>query len=171
MELRPEEMTHEEVMELLRSIPKVKKSHESMQLKLAIAIQKKRLELNMTQEQLVEKIKRSGQSITQATISKIESAEADVKLSTYEKVLEALESTIEIKNVHERAARLKDLMQKRKKIKGPVRAKLSVEGKRTARRSYRSNAYVGIRSYTEKEMPKSYKGNYEKELRELESVK
>lgn len=51
---------------------------------------KRRLELGMTQEKLVEAVKQQGDEITQATISKIESGHRGIKNDTYDKVFRAL---------------------------------------------------------------------------------
>lgn len=82
---------HEDVMAMLEAIPEVKEETTSLRVQLAIAVLNKRLELGLTQEALVKLVSDRGLTITQATISKIEGAESDIKISSYEKVFNALD--------------------------------------------------------------------------------
>lgn len=82
--------TFEDLMAILETVPGNKEERTSLKVVLADQIYKERKALGLTQSQLVEKINQSGEKINQATISKIESAENDIKISTYEKVINAL---------------------------------------------------------------------------------
>lgn len=93
---------HEDVMAMLEAIPEVKEETNSLRVQLAIAVLNKRLELNLTQEALVNLISASGSTITQATISKIESAESDIKISSYEKVFKALDLHADVVSMREK---------------------------------------------------------------------
>lgn len=84
-------VSHKDVMAMLESIPAVKEETNSLRVQFAISILEQRLALNLTQEAVVRLISDGGDVITQATISKMENAEGDIKISSYEKVFKALD--------------------------------------------------------------------------------
>ncbi|HEU4963169.1 MAG TPA: helix-turn-helix transcriptional regulator [Bacilli bacterium] len=81
---------HEELKKLLHSVPGVKEHLESFSVRVGKIILKRRLDLGLTQQQLVDRINSQGEAITQATISKIESGHSGAKSSTYDKIFQAL---------------------------------------------------------------------------------
>jgi len=93
---------HEDVMAILESVPEVREENNSLRVQLAIAILKQRLSLNLTQEAVVRLVLDNGEAITQATISKIEGAESDVKISSYEKVFKVLDLHADVLSMRER---------------------------------------------------------------------
>lgn len=164
-------------MKKIRSVPAVAENRKSMHFKLGIAILKKRLELNLTQEDLVQKIKANGGTITQATISKIESAESDVKISTFEKVLEALEATVEVVDNKTTTTFEVEASSGKSKVVQEIIKNAEANGKKVRPYNLSSevlrNMFEEIQQYSKPEVtsrksPKSYKGNYRKELEELE---
>jgi len=172
-------MSHRDLMKKIRSVPAVAENRKSMHFKLGIAILKKRLELNLTQEELVERVKANGGTITQATISKMESAETDVKLSTFEKVLEALEATVEVVDNTTSATLEVEVTPgngKKESVRSLIKSAINA-GKEVMPYSLSSEVLRHMfeemhQSSTSEKVTsgslKSYKGNYEKELKELE---
>lgn len=84
-------------MELLDQVPGVKEHMNSFEVIMGEKILKRRLELGLTQSDLVELIKISGKKITQATISKVESGDSTIGTDTYNKILDALGGISEVK--------------------------------------------------------------------------
>lgn len=87
--------SHEKLKELLHQVPGVKEHLGSFPVKMGKKIMKRRIELGLTQHDVVrlvsEHARASGQRpISQATISKIESGHSGIKGETYDKVLQAL---------------------------------------------------------------------------------
>jgi len=109
----------------------------------------------------------------------MESAETDVKLSTFEKVLEALEATVEV--VDNTTSATLELEVKpgngkkesvRSLLKSAMNAGKEVMPYRLSSEVLRNMFEEMHQSSTSEKVisgsPKSYKGNYEKELKELE---
>lgn len=171
-----QDMSFEDVMNMIQSVPSVAESNDRPQLELAIAIQKKRLEMNLTQQELVKIIKANGHAITQATISKMESAEGDVKLSTYLKVTNALGIKISIMEEEKRkqAIPVDRIELPRKRAAAIRRAKVarsvSIKSPEIWRKREAKRVGVAAYSYANRGIPKTYKGDYEEEIRELESM-
>lgn len=172
-------MSFEDVMNMIQSVPSVAESNDRPQLELAIAIQKKRLEMNLTQQELVKIIKANGHAITQATISKMESAEGDVKLSTYFKVTNALGIKISIAELEQPKPIMgigsdRIELPRRKRAAAIRQAKVarSIGIKSPHLWEEREPKRVGVAaySYTNRGIRKTYKGDYEEEIRELESM-
>lgn len=170
-------MNHRDLMKKIRSVPAVAENRKSIHFKLGIAILKKRLELNLTQEELVERVKANGGTITQATISKMESAETDVKLSTFVKVLEALDATVEVvDNTTSATLETRPSNGKTESVQTLLKSAMNI-GKEVMpynlssevlRNMFEEMHQSSTNNGVTKKSPKSYKGNYEKELRDLE---
>lgn len=88
---------HDKLMELLDQVPGVKEHMNSFEVLMGEKILKRRLELGLTQSELVELIRINGQKITQSTISKVECGDATIGTNTYNKVLDALGGLSEVK--------------------------------------------------------------------------
>ena len=82
--------THEDVMNLLKSVPGVTEHLNKPSVIMAKKIAKHRIELGLTQTELVEQAKDMGITLTQATISKVESGYEGVTQATINKVVLAL---------------------------------------------------------------------------------
>ncbi|WP_313635713.1 helix-turn-helix transcriptional regulator [Exiguobacterium sp.] len=175
-----QDMSFEDVMNMIQSVPSVAKSNDRPQLELAIAIQKKRLEMNLTQQELVKIIKANGHAITQATISKMESAEGDVKLSTYLKVTDALNIKISIAEKEQtrpiigtdtiELPRKRMAAKKRTKVARSVGQSIAIKSPRIWEKREPKRVALAAYSYANRAIPKTYKGDYEEEIRELESM-
>lgn len=81
---------HEDLMKLLDEVPGVTAHMKSFEVQMAEKILERRLQIGLTQTQVVEIVRQQGESITQATISKVECGDATVGSDTYNKVLKAL---------------------------------------------------------------------------------
>lgn len=81
---------HEDLMKLLDEVPDVRDHMESFEVQMAEEILERRLQIGLTQIQVVEIVRQQGERITQATISKIECGDTTVGSDTYNKVLRAL---------------------------------------------------------------------------------
>lgn len=77
-------------MDLLDQVPGIKEHMESLEVQFGNKILKRRIDLGLTQERLVELIKQRGDLITQATVSKVECGEGNFGSDTYNKILSAL---------------------------------------------------------------------------------
>lgn len=82
---------HEELKELLMSVPGVKEHLESFSVRVGKIILKRRLEMGFTQQELANLVRQNGDKITQATISNIELGQQGIKSDTYDKVFRALD--------------------------------------------------------------------------------
>lgn len=81
---------HEDLMRLLDEVPGVSEHMQSFEVQMGEKILKRRIELGLTQTQVVEIIRHQGDRITQATISKVECGDAAVGTDTYNKIMKAL---------------------------------------------------------------------------------
>lgn len=81
---------HEDLMKLLDEVPGVRDHMKSFEVQMAEKILERRLQIGLTQTQVVEIVRQQGEPITQATISKVECGDATVGSDTYNKVLKAL---------------------------------------------------------------------------------
>ncbi|HLQ72984.1 MAG TPA: helix-turn-helix transcriptional regulator [Bacillota bacterium] len=81
---------HEDLMKLLDDVPGVEDHMRSFEVQMAERILERRLQIGLTQTQVVDIVREQGGSITQATISKVECGDATVGSDTYNKVLKAL---------------------------------------------------------------------------------
>lgn len=81
---------HADLMALLDQVPGVKEHMESFEVQMGEKILKRRIELGLTQNNLVEMVRGRGDEITQATVSKVERGDHTVNSETYEKILSAL---------------------------------------------------------------------------------
>lgn len=81
---------YNDVMGILRQVPKVNEHLNKISVIMGKKILKRRLELGLTQTEVVNMIKDHGDNLTQATLSKIESGADNIKSETYDKVFWAL---------------------------------------------------------------------------------
>lgn len=84
------EKRFEDLMEKLYEVPTVSDHMKKFEVQMAQKIRLRRAELGLTQSDLVKLVKADGDSITQKTISKVESGEHTIESETYEKILKAL---------------------------------------------------------------------------------
>ncbi|QQK76399.1 helix-turn-helix transcriptional regulator [Salicibibacter cibarius] len=88
--------SHEQLKDLLKQVPGVKEHLESFPVKMGKKIMKRRIDLGLTQQDIVQLVAKQARSqgqrpITQATISKIETGHSGIKGETYDKVLQVLD--------------------------------------------------------------------------------
>lgn len=81
---------HEDLMRLLDEVPGVVEHMQSFEVQMGEKILGRRLQLGLTQTQVVELIRQQGELITQATVSKVESGDTTVTTDTYNKILKVL---------------------------------------------------------------------------------
>lgn len=82
--------SYDDVMDMLHDVPGVSEHLNKFSVLMAEQIVKRRYELGLTQNEVVEIIKNNGEKITQASLSKIESGDDNIKADSYDKVLRAL---------------------------------------------------------------------------------
>lgn len=82
--------THEDVMELLKTVPGVSEHLDTPSVILAKKIAKRRIDLGLTQTKLVENARNKGIILTQAAVSKVEAGYEGVTQGTVDKVVLAL---------------------------------------------------------------------------------
>lgn len=175
-------LTHQELMKKIGSVPAVAENRRSLHYKMGMAVLKKRLELNLTQEQLVERIKANGASITQATISKVESAETEVKAGTYEKLIEVLGIEVELVDVQKKNEKDVPTNNELQEAMNNILQGIQVVNSYTHTHPVEEiERYINnveemlelldqakVRSKAVPKTPKSYKGDYQRELKNLE---
>ena len=83
---------HDELKRLLDQVPGVKEHMSSFHVQMGKQILKRRLELGLTQMEVVKKVQEQGEKITQATVSKVETGDNLVGADTYDKILKALDA-------------------------------------------------------------------------------
>ncbi len=82
---------HEELTELLESVPGVKETVYSFSRLMGRAIFARRIELNLTQKELAQLVqKTTGQPMHQSVISRIEGGSIGISSETYDRILRAL---------------------------------------------------------------------------------
>lgn len=81
----------ENIMDNLSKLPKVQQHMNKLHVQLAKQIYGRRLEKGLTQTNVVELIRKKGGKVTQAQLSRIETANEKINIATYEEVLEVLD--------------------------------------------------------------------------------
>lgn len=79
--------THEDVMELLKSVPGVTEHLNKPSVIMGKNIAKRRIELGLTQTKLVELAKQQGVILTQSTVSKAEAGHEGTTQGTIDKIV------------------------------------------------------------------------------------
>lgn len=80
----------EDVMDLLKTVPGVKDHLESFEVQMGKQILKRRIELGWSQQELVNRCRARGITITQPMLSKIETGNRNIESQTYNKVFDVL---------------------------------------------------------------------------------
>ncbi len=174
--------TFEELMDIFKELPSYEEIRGSLKLTLAKEIYKERKKRGLTQTELAEMIKTNGETINQATISKIESAENDIKISTYEKVTKALgiiisvtrPSEIENRNLPQKEKVNTLNINKMSGIKSLSKKRIPTnrfEGHKMVIRRSIKDERITNRSYLNRVAGKSYKIKYKQEIKAPESSK
>ncbi|MBA4535536.1 helix-turn-helix domain-containing protein [Brevibacillus halotolerans] len=81
---------HNEIMNRFKKVPGVKEYLESFQVQVGKQILKRRIELGLTQQQIVDKCRERGFNITQSMLSKMETGSKNIEINTYESVLSVI---------------------------------------------------------------------------------
>lgn len=184
--------TFEDLMAILEQVPGNKEERTSLRMTLADEIYKERRKRGLTQAELAEMIKSNGESINQATISKIETAENDILISTYEKVTDVLGIRITVTGPSDfetltlagskarvekynaaRAKRRADLAERRaglaeRRIKEIMPQIVSPQIKSSGPKVVMRKVPLVVQPYSNKIAKKRYKGNYNEEMNEFE---
>lgn len=95
-------------MGILRQVPKVNEHLDKISVIMGKKILKRRLELGLTQKEVVTIIKNHGDTITQATLSKVESGADNIKSETYDKIFWALGGLEDLNPVFKETPKSKD---------------------------------------------------------------
>lgn len=82
--------TFTDLMDTLMSVPEVKEHVNSLPVQLAIEVHKKRIELNLTQKQVIKLAKIRKIPLTQAQLSRIENGDRDISTDKYLDALRVL---------------------------------------------------------------------------------
>lgn len=82
--------SYDDVMDILYDVLGVTEHLNKFSVLMVEQIVKRCYELGLTQNEVVEIIKNNGEKITQASLSKIESGDDNIKADSYDKVLRAL---------------------------------------------------------------------------------
>ncbi|SDN64523.1 Pou domain-N-terminal to homeobox domain-containing protein [Alkalicoccus daliensis] len=80
----------DDVMQMLKQVPGTEKHLNSFSVLMGKKILKRRIELGLTQQELIVEIRKNGSNITQSTLSKVESGDANATSDTYNKIFYAL---------------------------------------------------------------------------------
>lgn len=81
---------HNEIMNRFKTVPGVKEYLESFQVQVGKQILQRRIEMGLTQQQIVEKCREKGFNITQSMLSKMETGSKNIEINTYQNVLNAI---------------------------------------------------------------------------------
>lgn len=81
---------HNEIMNRFKTVPGVEEHLNSFQFQVGKQILKRRIELGLTQQQIVELCRENGVNITQSMLSKMETGSKNVEMNTYENLLRVI---------------------------------------------------------------------------------
>lgn len=80
----------EDVMDTLKEVPGVKTYLRKHSVIMGKKIFKRRIQLGLTQLQVIEAIQSQGEKITQSTLSKVERGDDNITSKTYDKIFNVL---------------------------------------------------------------------------------
>ncbi|WP_027965119.1 helix-turn-helix domain-containing protein [Halalkalibacillus halophilus] len=101
---------HEDIKKILSEVPGAHEHIMKPSVQKGKLLIKRRMELGMTQKEVVEAIKKNGGSITQATLSRAEGGDSGITNGTFDKIVEILGGVEDIKMT------FKDLPKRPKEI-------------------------------------------------------
>lgn len=85
-----ESKSFDQVMDMFKAVPGVKEHLNKPSIVLGKIVLRRRLELGLTQKEVVEIVKKNGETLTQSRLSKLECGDDGITMKTYDKVIEAL---------------------------------------------------------------------------------
>lgn len=81
---------YNDVMKMLKQVPGTEEHLNSFSVLMGKKILKRRIELGLTQQDVIKEINNNGEKITQSTLSKVESGDVNTTSATYDKIFKAL---------------------------------------------------------------------------------
>lgn len=79
-----------DVMKMLKEVPGTDEHLNSFSVLMGKKILKRRIQIGLTQQAVVNEINKTGKKITQSTLSKVESGDVNTTSDTYDKIFKAL---------------------------------------------------------------------------------
>lgn len=84
------------MMDTLMAVPEVKEHINSLTVQLGLKILKQRIELNLTQTQVIKLAKYKGIQLTQAQLSRIENGDTNTSIEVYKRALNVLGGSMKV---------------------------------------------------------------------------
>lgn len=84
------------MMDTLMAVPEVKEHINSLPVQLGLKILKQRIELNLTQTQVIKLAKYKEIQLTQAQLSRIENGDTNTSIEVYKRALNVLGGSMKV---------------------------------------------------------------------------
>lgn len=84
------------MMDTLMAVPEVKEHINSLPVQLGLKVLKQRIELNLTQTQVIKLAKYKGIQLTQAQLSRIENGDTNTSIDIYNRALNILGGSMKV---------------------------------------------------------------------------
>ena len=84
------------MMETLMDVPGVNDHINSLSVQLGLKVLRQRMELNLTQNQVIKLAKHKGIQLTQAQLSRIENGDTNTGIDVYKKALNVLGGSLKV---------------------------------------------------------------------------
>lgn len=88
--------TFTDMMDKLMDIPEVEEHINSLPVQLGLKVLKQRMELNLTQSQVIKLAKYKGIQLTQAQLSRIENGDTNTSIDVYKRALNVLGGSMKV---------------------------------------------------------------------------
>lgn len=82
--------TFTDLMDTLMDVPEVEEHINSLTVQLGLKVLKQRIELNLTQSQVIKLAKNKGIKLTQTQLSRIENGDTNTSIGVYKQALNIL---------------------------------------------------------------------------------
>lgn len=84
------------MMDTLMAVPEVKEHINSLPVQLGLKVLKQRMELNLTQTQVIKLAKYKGIQLTQAQLSRIENGDTNTSIEVYKRAINVLGGSMKV---------------------------------------------------------------------------
>lgn len=88
--------TFTDLMDTLMDVPEVEEHINSLPVQLGLKVLKQRIELNLTQTQVIKLAKYKGIQLTQAQLSRIENGDTNTSIEVYKRALNVLGGSMKV---------------------------------------------------------------------------
>lgn len=88
--------TFTDLMDTLMDVPEVEEHINSLPVQLGLKVLKQRMELNLTQSQVIQLAKNKGIQLTQAQLSRIENGDTSTSIDVYKRALNVLGGSMKV---------------------------------------------------------------------------